>query len=231
MMTKEFRVYLFLTALVICGLLGSLITAPKLIHFGVDFPFSVLIFSVFTYPIVDCICELWGKRVARQTLWLGLFCQILLTCLIQLSIFAPHASYWQLQAEYQMILATGFNVAIASLAAFSVSQVIDIVVYQKIKEFSNGKWLWLRSNLSVYLGQAIDSLIFVNIVFYASNQKLSILAGSIAVKIVLAILMTPIVYLIVNSVNRYLDFNTLAYKVHEVEPVNSNNELSAAVLS
>tara|TARA_R110000868_G_scaffold138503_3_gene352679 strand:+ start:170 stop:862 length:693 start_codon:yes stop_codon:yes gene_type:complete len=213
MLTKEIRAYSFLTALVICGLLGSLITAPKLIHYGVDFPFSVIVFSIFTYPIVDCICELWGKHVARQTLWLGLFCQILLTALIQLSIVAPHASYWHLQSAYQAVLSTGLNVAVASLLAFSVSQMIDIVVYQKIKEFSRGRWLWLRSNISVYLGQAVDSIIFVNIVFYASNQKLNILLGSITVKIILSFLMTPMVYLIVNGVNRYLDFKTLAFSV------------------
>ncbi len=219
MLTKEFRAYLLLMSLVVCGLMGSLITAPKLIHLGVDFPFSVVIFSIFTYPIVDCICELWGKKVARQTLWFGLFCQILLMCIIQLSIYAPHASYWLLQSEYQAVLATGANVALASLAAFSVSQIVDIVVYQKIKEFSNGKWLWLRSNISVYLGQALDSVIFVNIVFYASNQKLSILLGSITVKVIISFLMTPFVYLIVNGVNRYLDHQTLAFKAEKSDDI------------
>lgn len=212
LLKKEIRAYLLLTSLVVCGMVGGLLTAVKLVHFVIDFPCSVAIVAVLTYPIIDCICELWGKQAARQTLWIGLFTQILLTILIQLSIYAPHASYWLLQPAYQSVLEMGLKVVIASLAAFAVSQIVDIFVYQKIKEISHGKWLWIRSNISVYLGQVIDSIIFVNILFFDSEQKLSILAGTITIKIILSLLMTPVVYLIVLAVNRYLDNKTFAFK-------------------
>lgn len=209
---KEVRAYLLLSSLVICGLAGSLITGPKVVHLGINFPFSNIIFSIFTYPIVDCICELWGKDVARQTLWLGLMSQLLIAVIIQLSISAPHADFWQLQSQYQAVLSTGSTVVMASLIAFGISQLLDIVIYQRIKDMTKGKWLWLRSNISTYLGQMLDSLIFVSIVFAQSNQKLNILLGSITVKIILSMLMTPIVYFIVIATNRYLNSNTLAFK-------------------
>jgi uncharacterized integral membrane protein (TIGR00697 family) len=212
---REIRAYIFLTCLVVCGLAGSLITAFKIVHFGINFPFSNIVFSILTYPIVDCICELWGKQAARQALWLGLISQVLITCIIQLSIMAPHSSFWPFQSEYQTILSTGVSVVFASLLAFTISQILDIAVYQKIKEISRGKHLWLRSNISTYLGQAIDSIIFINIVFLNSNQKLNILFGSILIKITLSFLMTPIVYLIIFAVNKYLDSNTLAFKTED----------------
>ncbi len=218
---KETRVYTLLTTLVICGLAGSLITGTKVVHFGVNFPFSNIIFSIFTYPIVDCICELWGKQTARQTLWLALFSQLLIASLIQLSIAAPAPAFWHLQEAYQTVLSVSGKVIIASLIAFSISQLIDIVIYQRIKELTQGKWLWLRSNFATFLGQAIDSLIFVMIVFYDSEQKFTILFGSITVKILLSFLMTPIVYLIVITVNNYLHANTHAFK----------NETSVAYIS
>lgn len=209
--SKEMRAYLFLTSLVVTGIVASLITAAKIIHIGVDVPFAVLIIAVFTYPIIDCICELWGKRAARQTLWLALMTQVLLTMLIQLSIYMPYADFWTLQSAYQAVLSTGLSVVVASLAAFCMSQIVDIVVYQKIKNLTRGKWLWLRSNISVYLGQTMDTFIFVNIVFYDLPQKWMILFGSLALKIFVSFLMTPVVYLIVFTVNRYLDYNTLAF--------------------
>lgn len=209
---REVRAYIVLTSLVICGLASATITAPKVIHLGINFPFSNIVFSIFTYPIVDCICELWGKQIARQTMWLGLASQFLIAMLIQASIFAPHASFWPLQNEYQTVLSVSGKVIVAGLIAFSISQLLDIVVYQRIKELSRGKKLWLRSNISTYLGQALDSVIFVNIVFFDSNQKLSILIGSIIVKIILSLLMTPIVYGVVIMTNRYLASNTLAFK-------------------
>ncbi len=214
---KEVRAYTFLVGLVICGLAGSLITASKIVYFGINFPFSNLVFSIFTYPIVDCICELWGKQAARQALWFGLGGQLLLTLIIQLSIMAPHATFWHLQTEYQKTLSIGLNVVMASCIAFAISQVLDIVVYQKLKEFCQGKKLWIRSNLSTYLGQAVDSILFVNIVFYHLDQKTNIMLGSIMVKVILSFLMTPIVYLIVYGVHRYLDSHTLAFKAeHDV---------------
>jgi uncharacterized integral membrane protein (TIGR00697 family) len=209
---KEIKAYVILTSLVICGLAASAITAPKIVHFGMNFPCSNLIFSIFTYPIVDCICELWGKKVARQTLWIGLASQFFIILLIQLSILAPYAPFWQLQSAYEKVLSTGSLVILASLLAFSISQILDIFVYQKVKDLTKGKFLWLRSNISIYLGQMLDSLIFVMIVFHSSNQKLTILQGSITVKIILSFLMTPVVYGIVILTNKYLDSKTLAFK-------------------
>lgn len=214
---KELSAYLALTALVICGLASSLITSSKLVHFGIDFPFSNIIFSIFTYPIIDCICELWGKKLARQALWTGLLSQLFVACILQISILAPSPVFWQLQTEYSAILSVSGRVILASLAAFTVSQILDISIYQRLKLFSQGKWLWLRTNISTYVGQIVDSTIFVLIIFHDSPQRFHILLGSIAVKIILSFCMTPVVYGIVMGVHRYLDYQTLAFRIDAVE--------------
>lgn len=212
LITKEIRAYTLLTAIIICGLAVSTITASKVAHIGINFPFSNLLFSIFTYPLVDCICEIWGKKVAQQTVFIALGCQLFVALLLEFSIVIPHATYWTLQPEYEKILATSGNVAIASLLAFLVSQLLDILLYQRIKNASNGKHLWLRSNVSTIIGQFIDSSIFISIVFYSSHHKLDILFGSMSVKFLLSLLMTPFVYVIVIAVDRYLESNTLAFK-------------------
>ena len=220
---KEVKAYLILVSLIICGLATSAVTANKIVHIGVNFPFSTIVFSIFTYPMVDCICELWGKKIARQTVWIALACQMLIVLLLQVSIVIPHASFWQDQQHYQVILSSSGRVIIASLLAFTVSQTLDIAVYQKIKNISHGKLLWLRSNLSTFIGQFIDSSIFISIVFSASPHKLNILAGSILVKIIISILMTPIVYFIIIGFNKYLGSNTLAFKADAECYVNNSS--------
>ena len=127
----------------------------------------------------------------------------------------PHAGFWHHQQQYQSVLASSGNVVIASLLAFLASQILDITVYQRIKNASQGRWLWLRSNASTFIGQFVDSSIFIAIVFYASNNKLSILFGSLIIKMILSVAMTPFVYLIVMSANKYLNGKTLAFKLHE----------------
>lgn len=209
---KHSKAYTVLVALIICGLATATVTASKVIHLGINFPFSNIVFSIFTYPIVDCICELWGRKIARQTVWLALGCQMLVVLLLQFSIVLPHASFWQNQKEYATLLSSSGLVVTASFLAFFLSQILDIIVYQKIKDLSHGKLLWLRSNVSTFIGQIIDSTIFVGIVFYASHHKLNILLGSILVKIIISILMTPIVYLIVIGIDKYLESDTEAFK-------------------
>ena len=208
---KNIRAYLILLVLIICGLAVAAVTASKVVHIGINFPFCNIVFSIFTYPLVDCICELWGKRIARQTVFLALVAQLIIVLLLQLSIVTPHAAFWTMQHEYQSILSTSGKVIIASMLAFISSQILDIVIYQKIKDVSRGKWLWLRDNTSTFVGQFVDSSIFISIVFYSSQHKLSILMGSIILKMILSILMTPVVYLIVITINKYLDSKTLAF--------------------
>lgn len=209
---KDVFLYMLLTSIVICGLASSVVTAQKVVYFGLNFPYSNLVFSIFTFPIIDCICELWGKAAARRTVFLALMSQVIIVFFVQLSIYMPHPDFWQLQPIYKQIVGSSLNVVGASVLAFGLSQLLDIFIYQKIKDWSSGKWLWLRSNISTYLGQALDSLILVSIVFYASDHKLTILGGSILVKIVITLLMTPIVYLIVISINRHLRGETLAFR-------------------
>lgn len=211
LLQRASRAYLILTSLVVVGMVCGMLTAQKVVHIGIDFPFGLISFSILTYPITDCICELWGKRAARDTLAAGLLVQLLLIFLFYLAIEAPGAADWQHQSEFALVLSTGYAVVFASLVAFVIAQLFDIVIFQNIKRITKGKWLWLRTNISVYLGQAIDTMIFVNIFFANLENKWHLLLNILLIKIVISFLMTPIVYLIVNTINRYLNYQTQAF--------------------
>lgn len=209
---RQVLVYAILLSLVICGLATATVTASKVVHLGFNFPFSNIVFSIFTYPIVDCVCELWGKKTAQYTVIIALASQLLIVLLLQLAINAPYASFWTHQPEFESVFATSGKVVTASLLAFFLSQILDIFLYQRIKTQTQGKHLWIRSNISTIIGQIIDSTIFVGIVFFASDHKAEILFGSISVKMIISILMTPVVYFIIMSANYYLNNKTLAFK-------------------
>jgi len=208
---KATKAYSILIAFIICGFAVSTVTASKVVHIGINFPFSNIIFSVFSYPLIDCVCELWGKKIALQTIWLALCSQLLVVLLLQLSIIAPAAPFWHEQNAYMQILSSGLRVLLASVSAFFFSQMLDVFIYQKIKRLFRGKLLWLRSNVSTIIGQAIDSSIFITVVFYASTNKWDIFIGSIMVKFIISILMTPVVYLIVIGIDNYLESHTKAF--------------------
>ena len=202
--SKHTKAYLFMLMLSVSGLTASNISAAKVVHIGVNFPFSNLIFSIFTFPVVDSICEVWGRRAAFQAVVFGLMSQVLFMLLIQVSILAPAASFWHLQDEYINVLSVTGKVVLASGIAFSISQVMDVMIYQRIKDWSQGRWMWLRGNVSTVIGQAIDSAIFIAIIFSTSAHKMDIFMGSMTVKITIAVLMTPFMYALVYGVRWYL---------------------------
>ncbi len=212
LLTRQLLSYIILLGLAICGLATSTVVASKILHIGLNFPASNLTFSILSYPMINCICELWGKKLAKQSLVIAVSCQALIALLIRLIIALPGAPYWNLSNEFYDVLASSSAVLLASLLAFGISQILDIIIYQGIKKINKGRWLWLRTNTSTICGQAIDAAIFVAIVFHASAYKWNIFMGAITVKIALSLLMTPIIYLVVIVINRWLGGETLAFK-------------------
>ena len=93
------------------------------------------------------------------------------------------------------------RIIIASIVAFFLSQLHDIVVFEKLKKRTKWKHLWLRNNLSTMGSQLIDSTVFMFLAFYAITPKfdvkfiISLIIPFYIFKIIFAIIDTPFVYL------------------------------------
>lgn len=198
------------------ALAASVITARKIISIGpISFPCCNIIFSLLTFPITDIISEIWGKEYAKRSVYLAFASQALFVAFIQISIALPHPELWQDQSSYSAILGTGPRILLASLIAFFVAQMWDVIIYAKLKKLSKGKYLWLRNNLSTISSQAINSLLFISIAFYGVHSVFELFLGSIVLKILIAIIDTPIVYLGVSYIDKNIGTKTLAYTEQE----------------
>ncbi|WP_299002989.1 queuosine precursor transporter [uncultured Shewanella sp.] len=195
-------ILLALFMIIISAMTASTIVALKPVHFIVIFPFSNIIFALFTFPIIDGICEMYGKQLAYLISVLGIGSQAFFVIFIQLSIIAPGASIWHDQVHYQAILSKNYLVFVGSFVAFLVAQFADVYVFQKIKKAMRHRHLWLRCGVSSIIGQFIDSVIFINIVFYWASNKLTLVLGSFLSKSVLCLLAIPITYSIVYAIKK-----------------------------
>src|SRR5699024_8015256 len=96
-----------------------------------------------------------------------------------------------------------------SLLAYLVSQNWDVFVFHRLREYTDGRALWLRNIGSTATSQAIDTVIFVGVAFFVAPQLLGIgsalpasvlLAlgvGQYLLKLLIALCDTPVVYAIV----------------------------------
>lgn len=187
---------LFVTLLVLMNLLGSKLTTL----FGVSV--SVAIFMTpLTFLITDIVGEVEGKKAAKQFVWIGFF---MLLVTLGFTLFSvgvnPATRFLELNDSYTKIFEISARFTVASMIAFLVSQLHDVWSFDLIKSSTNGRFLWLRNNVSTMLSQAIDTLLFMFIAFYQITPAytvgfiLSLALPYYLFKIAFAILDTPLIY-------------------------------------
>lgn len=191
-----------LTALFSASLVAASILASKIINIaGIFVPAGVLAYSV-TFIITDAVGEIYGKKTADTVVFSGFAALILTFIMMQVSIVIPSAPFWHNQAAYVSVIGSTSRIILASLTAYLISQYHDVWLFHLIKGMTGGRHLWLRNNLSTAVSQFIDSFIFIFIAFYGVLPVWPLIFGQWAVKLVIAILDTPVVYMLVGYLAR-----------------------------
>ena len=111
-----------------------------------------LTYGAITYPFAFLINDLtnrfYGSRAARQVLYAGFFVGVVCS-------FAGS----QLQGEFGPLVT--LRIAIASSLAFLTAQFLDIIVFDKLRNY---KW-WIPPAVSSTIGAIVDTIIFFFIAF------------------------------------------------------------------
>jgi len=203
--SREEKCFLFLGASFIALLVVSNIIAVKVVSIGgLVVPAAVICYAL-TFAITDTMSEVWGKERTKFIITLGFFASVISAAMIQLAILLPAAPFWELQSEYQLILGANLRIVTASLTAYLVSQYHDIWAFHFWKKVTKEKHLWLRNNFSTWTSQLIDSVLFITIAFYGTGTPiLAMIFGQYLIKITIAAMDTPLVYLLVGMVRKFM---------------------------
>ena len=194
------RAFVVLVSVFVGCITIASVLASKIIHvFGLFVPAGVLAYSV-TFPCTDTISEIWGAKRARYVVSGGFVALLLVLALVQISIIWPSAPFWDRSEAFGSILGSTSRIIVASFVAYLVSQFHDIWAFHFWKRITGEKHLWIRNNLSTTMSQCIDSVIFISIAFYGVMPIWPLIFGQWIVKLVIAGIDTPIVYLLVWSI-------------------------------
>lgn len=237
--TKESRLFLILGSFLISNAIlaefigvkiftveGSL-GLPKfdINMFGVkDLSFNMSA-GVVTWPLIfimtDIINEYFGVKQVR---FLSLLASILICYAFVVVGFAmglEPSDFWinqtvageaiNMNTAFNSIFGQGMWIIVGSIIAFLLGQMVDVVIFQKIKRSTGERFLWLRATGSTLVSQFIDSFVVIFIAFYINPQynwswQMVAAIGLVnyAYKFLVAILMTPLLYLIHGIIDRYL---------------------------
>ena len=116
------------------------------------------------YFATDLISEKYGRKEANKAVILGAISNVVIMFTLVLSTYylpseiasssnSVHSAISTL-ALYSPIFVIG------SITAYLISQTFDVWIFHKIKKMTNGKYLWLRNNVSTLSSQALDTFIY-----------------------------------------------------------------------
>ena len=158
------------------------------------------------YFATDLISEKYGKSEANTAVILGAISNIVIMFTLVLSTYyLPSQIAASSQSVHTAIQTLAFYspiFVIGSITAYLISQTFDVWLFNKIKDITKGKYLWLRNNLSTLSSQALDTFIYT-FVWVIAGELSFIVALSIALtkyifKVIIAIIDTMFIYVVRN---------------------------------
>ena len=214
------RMYLWLAMIFVSSLLVADIVGIKL--FRIPLPFPILGFTaiehtcgMITFPVTfiltDLINEHYGARAARRITWIGFAAAAYVFAIINLAQAMPYldAPYNVRPEEFNAIFGSAKIMYVASLSAYLVGQMSDIAMFQFIRRLTGERFVWLRATGSTVVSQLIDSFVVTYLAFSLGRELFpdpanpaaplaaipAIAVTGYALKFVLAIAVTPLIYL------------------------------------
>lgn len=159
-----------LTAIAATMLVVANIVAVKIVSVSVPIAGSIT-FSAGVFPIAvvffctDVISEREGKDVAKQAVWEMVFILIVSYVVIQLSVMMPHGGGVS-QTDYALVLDASLTLLVASIVTALFSQTLDVIIFHRIRRWTDGSVRWTRNVGSTTISQFIDTAVFTMLAFF-----------------------------------------------------------------
>jgi queuosine precursor transporter len=195
--------------------------------FGSFFSFH-LTAGVLLWPVVfvmtDIINEYYGPKGVRFLSFLTVGLISFAFLVVYAAIHLAPSEYFRLGDEipdankaFAAVFGQGLWIIVGSLVAFLIGQILDVLVFHRIKRITGENRIWLRATGSTLVSQLIDSFVVLFIAFYLGpmlqgdaskqwkiQQVLVTGTGNYIYKFAVAILLTPVIYLVHAVIERYL---------------------------
>lgn len=195
--------------------------------FGSKFSFH-LTAGVLLWPVVfimtDIINEYYGRRGVKflSYITIGLITYAFL--MFNGAIHLRPSEYFTIgrgidnaDHAFRGIFGQGLWIIVGSMVAFLIGQLLDVLIFHRIKKMTGEKNIWMRATGSTLVSQLIDSFVVLFIAFYVGRRlqtgqgdpwslhQIAVTGtGNYIYKFLAAILLTPVIYLIHGWIESYL---------------------------
>jgi uncharacterized integral membrane protein (TIGR00697 family) len=166
--------------------------------------------------LTDLLNEFYGFKAVKRVSWITAiliaYCFIIVGVSLSIPAVEIEGSKLATNESYNLVFGQAQMVIVGSIAAFLISQLMDAFLFNWIKKKTGNKLIWLRSTGSTLFSQLVDTYVVLYIGFVLPgslkmNDFLTIAPTNYVLKIIIAISLTPLIYLGHFLVKRYLKLN------------------------
>ncbi len=199
----DFLISLYVFCIVTAEVMGGK-TFPLLNSPFIKLNASVAIFLMpLIFSINDIVTEVYGAERTRSIVRSGI---VIVFLLFLFSLFATSLPaskrFLKMEPAYDLIFKQSARISLASLIAFGVADLMDVLIFVRIRKAFGRKALWFRNNASNFISQFLDTFIFMTLAFYELSQPfhtnfvflVSLILPYWLLKCAMSVIETPLVY-------------------------------------
>ncbi len=212
-MTKQhqYSLYDIFTVLFVTTLLVSNIVSVKIVSVGwLTFDAGTVLFPL-AYIVGDIITEVYGYRRMRRLIYSGVAALALMTLTFWVVQLLPADGSWTGQAAFESTLGVVWRLAIGSVVALFVGEIMNAYVMGRMKVASRGRGLWRRMIGSSAAGSALDTVIFSTIAFAGTMPMTSfwqLIITVFLIKMAVEIMVSPLTMHLITRVKKHEKLDT-----------------------
>ena len=182
--------------------------------------------GVVIWPVVfittDIINEYYGQRGVRLISFFTVACIGYVFVVIYVVTRLTPADFWlevngqdeagnpfNINYAFTKVYTQGLGIIVGSLLAFLIGQLLDVVVFHRLRRMTGEGKIWLRATGSTLVSQLIDSYVVLFVAFYvfgdwSVRQVVAVGIVNYTYKFVVAVAVTPLLYVAHYAIDRYL---------------------------
>ncbi len=150
-----------------------------------------------TFLATDIMSEKYSKEDAKKAVYLSIFSSITFIIITQLTLLFIPSSEDVVHDAMKTLFSINLRTSIASMGMFFIANMLDIHIYNKLKE-KFPKKLWLRNNVATITCNCIENYFFNTLAFigiFSIPTIISIATTTTIIEIIIALFDTPFIYL------------------------------------
>ena len=188
----------------IATVLANVITAKNASVFGFNTAIGTVMFAS-TFLATDILSENYGKKSAKTAVKIGLLSSAVLIMATQFALHYTPSVIDMADTPMRQLFGLNIRISISSMIMYFIANMADIYLFNKIKERTGEKRMWLRNNVSTILCNCLENFGFIFLAFvgiYDMQTIINIAVSTSVIEMIAALIDTPFLYIARGSYER-----------------------------